>query len=160
MSVVGCYVALTDAELRPLLGNVEEARRYLRGCDSPLYVDKSWHMVHFLLTGRSQGGEGPLARVVMGGGKLIPYDDPSLDSPAWFLTAEQVRESASALSHLDPEGLWSKIDRDTLYDAGIYPGYDPDDPEDRKYVLGYLREIVMFFQSAASSGSAVIFSAG
>jgi hypothetical protein len=63
----------------------------------PLRIDKSWHGIHFLLTGSAWGGKPPLSNAVLGGkefGQDLGY------GPARYLTPDQVKEVAAALDEI------------------------------------------------------------
>ena len=72
--------------------------------DDVLDLYKSWHGVHFLLTGSSEGGDWPMSFLVGGG---TPVGDEI--SPVTVLTSEQVREVAAALSQVGPSDLRARF---------------------------------------------------
>ena len=58
-----------------------------------LNLEKSWHVLHYLLTGKAEEAPGPLGNAILGGTEIggdLGY------GPARFLTPQQVREVAVA----------------------------------------------------------------
>src|SRR5207302_6195207 len=79
MSMIGNYLKLSDEQLEELVENPSEAEDlvYPENGDHPsdaLDIDKSWHLIHFLLTGDTWGGDYPLVNVVLGGTELSGTD--------------------------------------------------------------------------------------
>ena len=84
-----------------------------------LDLDKSWHLLHFLLTGDPLGGSPPLKDAIIGGTEI----GPDLGSgPARVLTPEQVRAVADALAGVREADLRSRYIPDALEAAKMYPG--------------------------------------
>ena len=60
---------------------------------SYFYIDKTWHAIHFLLTGTTLPSQPPLINVVMGGTPLGDAENPDFDfNAACFLTPSEVKE--------------------------------------------------------------------
>ncbi len=84
-----------------------------------LDLDKSWHLLHFLLTGDPWGGEPPLKDAIIGGTEI----GPDLGSgPAHVLTPVEVGGVASALAVVREADLRSRFRPEALEKAKIYPG--------------------------------------
>ena len=83
-------------------------------------MGKTWHAIHFALTGSRLGGESPLNFLVAEGTPIGTIDVGY--GPARALTSEQVRELAAALVAVDPEQLGSRLDLTALDSEAIYPG--------------------------------------
>lgn len=90
-------------------------------------MDKAWHLIHFLLTGKAEGGEWPFCFILEGGNRSGP-DEADGDEDEWAdedgtsqsFTASQVREIAAALTPLTPDVLAAR--------------WDPTNPEARRPV--------------------------
>ena len=65
-----------------------------------LDLDKSWHMIHFLLTGSDAPVGTVLDNVLMGGEPIGNMDDFDLGAPR-YLSPQEVRELAKILSNFD-----------------------------------------------------------
>ena len=119
-----------------------------------LDIDKSWHAIHFLLTGAPWNGEPPLCRAILGG---EPVGEDGGYGPARYLTAEEVAEVATALAAVDPDDLRQRYgDGSPLVDADIYPqGWDRH-ADGLDYVMTHFAELVAFYRRAAGDGHAVL----
>jgi len=103
MGMVGCFAAVNSDTQKKMRSDPSLIEGFLYPDDgdgepeNSIDVDKSWHGIHFVLTGRSDGGEGPLAMAVLGGDEV--GDDVGY-GPARFLAPGQVKEVAAALETL------------------------------------------------------------
>ena len=79
-------------------------------------LEKSWHGLHYLLTGEVWQGRGPLAFLLVGGEQL--GDDE--ESPLRWFTAEDTIEIDRTLSAVTDEELWSRFDADEMVSKDIY----------------------------------------
>lgn len=117
-------------------------------------VDKAWHGIHFLLTGTSWEGEGPLAFMLQGGREIefeMGYGSPH----AFF--SDEVRQIAAALAELDLEALYDQANPAEFAKEDIYPMIWDEPKEDCiGYLIEYLRELQTFVQKAADSHQALI----
>ncbi|HET6318673.1 MAG TPA: YfbM family protein [Chloroflexota bacterium] len=122
--MIGNLRPASDAEIERLLANPDEITRFLYGggSDGRERVDlgKTWHAIHFALTGSRLGGEAPLNFLVDQG---TPIGDVDVGyGPARALTSGQVRELATALVAVNPQELGRRIDLNLLDAESIYPG--------------------------------------
>lgn len=161
MSMCGSYLRVTDDQLTQILEEPElildvlfpeddaefESGRYLD-------IDKSWQMIHFLLTGDALGGDEPLCNAVMGGEEI--GDVEVVYGPARFLLPDQVVETAAALESISEDELWNRFDAEAARKAEIYPqGWNGSDT-DRNYVLSHFKNLQTYFRNAAISQEPVI----
>jgi hypothetical protein len=121
---------------------------------SILDIDKSWHLIHFLLTGDVWGGEPPLANVVLGGTEL-PDTDAGY-GPFRYLTHKQVCETSQALSRITPAELWGRFNGDRVRAAEINPTPWAGDDGDTQYVTQNYESLRRFFAEAASYGKSLL----
>src|SRR6188768_3658450 len=100
MSMIGYFLALKPEQFDELVRDPATVTSFLSqavqdqdefGADF-LDIDKSWHAIHFLLTG--EGGEGPLAWAVFA--PMLIGEDLGR-GPARLLMSEQVVEVSKAL---------------------------------------------------------------
>lgn len=119
-----------------------------------LDIDKSWQMIHFLLTGDALGGDEPLCNAVMGGEEI--GDVEVVYGPARFLLSDQVVETAAALEAISEDELWNRLDVDAARKAEIYPEGWTGSEADRSYVLHHFKQLKTYFRDAATSLEPVI----
>ena len=120
-----------------------------------LDIDKSWHIIHFLLTGESWGGEGAAASAILGGTDL-PDTDAGY-GPFRYLTAAEVKQVAEALAGIASGELWSRLDPDKTEAAEVYPGRWGDDGEvERTYVIQNYEALRAFYARASTESHAVL----
>lgn len=159
MGMVGCFAAVAPETLQRLRDDPSLIDEYLHpddgDSDPPHYidVDKAWHGIHYILTGREDVGTEPMSWAVLGGeevGDEIGY------GPARFLQSEQVHGIAAWLP--DDTVFKTRFDPQAMEKAGIYPEAiwvrDGDDALD--YLLENYRELVAFYKSAAERGDGAI----
>ena len=114
-----CYRTRYDSEEE---AQAALARRPAWSTDLPLSfsLDKDWHVMHYLLTGRVHGGRVPLKNAVLGGTPIGPDDD---FGPARYLEPREVAAVARALEEIDRSSLFRHwppgfLSRWRLYSAG------------------------------------------
>lgn len=159
MGMVGCFAAVAPETLQRLRDDPSLIDEYLHPDDGDsdppncIDVDKAWHGIHYILTGREDVGTEPLSWAVLGGeevGDEIGY------GPARFLQPEQVNGIAAWLP--DDTVFKTRFDPQAMEKAGIYPEAiwvrDGDDALD--YLLENYRELVAFYKSAAERGDGAI----
>lgn len=120
--------------------------------DPELDVDKSWHGIHYALTGTAwQVGPGAGAAIL--GGDEIGEDNGY--GPPRLISAEQVQSIAEDLRELNIDSLRSRWDPVALEDADIYPGFWAAVTFD-SYVVPNLLALRDFYLSAAADNQAVL----
>ncbi|BBH70295.1 hypothetical protein ACTI_69800 [Actinoplanes sp. OR16] len=117
-----------------------------------LDLDKSWHAVHYLLTGTAWSlGDTPAGAAVLGGTEI--GEDGGYGPPR-YLVPDEVQAIARALSALDERSLRSRFDPAALDAAEIYPeGWSSTDIDS---VLAHFRTLREFYRSAATNGEGVL----
>jgi hypothetical protein len=108
-------------------------------------LDKSWHGIHFVLTGNLEDDGSPLSGAILGG---QPLGDGDFEE-AIFLPPDQVRRTAEALAALDDADFAALHESRTWTDA-VYG------PNDYEYFLENFLEVAAFFEQAAARGNAVM----
>jgi hypothetical protein len=116
-----------------------------------LDIDKTWHIIHFLLNGDAWEGDGPLFDTVLGGNQLT--DEDLGYGPARFLTPVEVGATARALDDISAEELWKRFDESRVREADLYWSIEPDG---RTYALENYEALRRFFFTAAQAGNAAI----
>jgi len=159
MSMIGHYLKLSGEQLDAL---VEDPRRaedlvYPENGDYPsdaLDIDKSWHLIHFLLTGDAWDGEYPLVNVVLGG-KELPGTDAGY-GPFRYLVHAEVETVSQALASISAEDLWSRFNASLVRAADIYPSPWTGDDGEKEYVSQNYEALRKYFSEAAASGNAML----
>jgi hypothetical protein len=164
MSCLGVHFALSDDDVAALLAKQNDADRlaflgeiedrYFK--EHKLYMaesDKAWDAMHRSLADgllEYEGGSYPLSHVVLGGLPLYGQDDyiMSLKTPA------QVRDVAIAIADITQEQF---RERYNTIDPAEY-GFDLSD-EDFQYTWEWFQAIRTLYQTAASEGRHVLFTA-
>lgn len=138
--------AANDAEALAIVNEVEE--RWENACE----LDKAWDAIHRALTdGRlsAQGGGSTLGQVILGGTLLVSTESAIVS----VKTADRVEAIAHALRGWDRarfRAAYHRIDRNE---------YGELDEEDFTYSLAWFERLAPFYERAARSESAVLFSA-
>lgn len=159
MSMIGNYLKLSRGQLAQIVSERSKPEDFTDPEDggySPdaLDIDKTWHLIHFLLTGNAWGGEAPLADAVLGGHEL-PDTDAGY-GPFRYLEPEEVKLTAQALAGITSEALWSRFDAKKAEAAEIYPMPWGGDDGDREYIRQHFEALKQYFAKAAASDSAML----
>lgn len=156
MSMILNYLRVTDAELDCLMNDPPSvvAFLYKQPTRTAVSLDKAWHGIHFLLTGKSWEGKEPLKSVILGG---APIGDADVGyGPARGLASERVRIAASALDEIDEAKFRSRFNAKALSQNGIYPEIWDDGDTALDYLAHYFEEVRRTFREAAEAGEAMI----
>ncbi|MFC0682877.1 YfbM family protein [Lysobacter korlensis] len=159
MGMVGCFAAVDIETMQRLVEDPEQVEEYLYPDDGegepPHYadVDKAWHGIHYLLTGKADDAPDPLGSAILGGDELgedVGY------GPARLLNADQVRSIASALP--DEETFKSRFAPREMTKAEVYPVviWERDGDEALEYLVENYKSLVEFYQGAAARGQGAI----
>jgi hypothetical protein len=115
-----------------------------------LRLEKSWHSLHYLLTGSAGAAAPPLGNAVLGG---TPIGGDLGYGPARVLDSEQVREVASALAGLSMDDLARRFDLRAMSAAKVYACDDEDELELAQH---YFEHLVRYYADAAARGNAML----
>lgn len=144
-----------DPEIRSQMEKMLFAKpRKSRKGPPVLSLEKSWHVIHYLLSGEVWTGDLPLGKTLMGGKDFgdesfnTGYGNPRYHDPE---SVKQISESLPAISELQ-----SKYDPAKIADAGIY-GFNKDDPDEEwEYLSHFYLQMVDYFHDAAKRGNGMI----
>lgn len=118
--------------------------------ENGLNLEKSWHVLHYLLTGKAEEAPPPLGNAILGGKEI----GPDLGyGPARFLEPDQVREVASALSSITSEDLAKRFDLQAMIAANIYPVRDESELPLAQDCFQHLAD---YYSEAAAAGNAML----
>mgnify|MGYP003581422094 CR=1 FL=1 len=158
MSMIGNFAAVSASRLDELIKNPEQIGDFLEeisegaeGDGDFLDVDKSWHGIHFLLTGSAWEGDAPLKWVVLAPteiGEDVGY------GPARILKPPEVAEVSKALVPITVDQLRVRYDCEVMNKSEIYPqGWAHDDAD---YILGNFEDLKKLYESAARRSMGII----
>lgn len=158
MGMVATFKVLDPAEITAIEDNPDcvEDLLFPEEVDDPFKgqydIDKSWHAVHFLLTGRAGPDGTPAGDSILGG---RPVGGDLGYGPARLLTAGRVIEIAESLKSIDIDSAYDGIDRKSPELTEIYLGFDFS--ADEKRYLGKFFEILRdVYSDAAIESKAVL----
>lgn len=120
------------------------------GGSNELDLEKSWHVLHYLLTGRVDEAPPPLGNAILGGTEI--GEDLGYGS-ARFLSPGQVREVAAALAAISKEDLAGRFNLEAMIRANVYPVRDESELE---LAQQYFEDLSRFYTGAAAAGNAMI----
>jgi hypothetical protein len=155
--MIGSFLAITQEELDSLLESPEDISEFLNETheEKVIDIDKTWHGIHFMLTGNQYGGDGPLANVIFGAQEIGDEDvgyGPALGTPA-----STVKGIAAAFCSISEAEFKEKFNPSALSKADIYPQiWDEGNEALEQYLLPYFRELQQFYKNAAENNLAVI----
>jgi hypothetical protein len=116
-----------------------------------LDIDKSWHGLHFLLTGTAWEGHPPLNFIVAGGRQIGDVDLGY--GPARGFSNGELRTLAAALRPIDEASLRTRFDPKAMAELEIYPDVWDRSPEEDD-TLGYLMEHWSLLRAFITKGAA------
>lgn len=161
MGMTACFIAINPDAVRKFLANADSFEEFLNEqfeSEEPtniVDVDKSWHCIHFMLTGQADGGEEPLAWAVLGGeetGEDAGY------GPARILVPDQVKSISSALAPIDKSEFSSRYDPAAMQAADVYLSdmCVRDGDEALEYIVENYLALADFYRDAAERGDGAI----
>jgi hypothetical protein len=161
MSMICNLLKVSSAQIEQMLGRPEMATELVYPQDGSypeapdaLDLDKSWHLIHFLLTGTSWGGDGSLAAAILGGEALEETDAGY--GPFRYILPGDVKTISVALDEVEAEKLWAKFDADEVAAAEIYPSPWTGGEEDQQYVVQNFNDLKSFYRETAAAGSGLL----
>jgi uncharacterized protein DUF1877 len=122
MGVTCCLAPVDGDQIDELLADPEGVSDFLEELEEEEKVvdlDKSWHGIHFLLTGSAEEGEEPLCYLIKGG-EDIGYGDDDY-APPRALRPNQIADWANALSAISSDDLRKRYDTKAMMEVEIYP---------------------------------------
>lgn len=120
-------------------------------------IDKTWHALHFLLTGSDWEGDFPRGFLVSCGEAVGDVDVGY--GPARSFAPTQVNEIATYLSELDRTELRHRLDPEKMQNLKIYPSVWKDCKnidEEWSYLQWGLDEVTKFAVESSKENSALL----
>lgn len=122
-----------------------------------LDIDKTWHAIHFIVTGNPDECEDGniLSHLIFGS---APVNDDDLGyGPAMLVEKGTVAQIANALNEWGKETFHEKFNMESLIENEIYPVMEGEDAEEFfTYVWEYFVFLKEFYQEAAKEGQHVL----
>lgn len=122
-------------------------------------LDKSWHGIHYLLTGTAWEGEPPLNFLLLGGEEVGGIDVGYGTARAF--RSDEVRAINEALRPIDADALRSRFDPAEMVELDIYPNiWDRASEEDDLfgYCAEYFDDLKNFASRTGDSGCGMVVS--
>ena len=120
-----------------------------------LDIDKTWHMIYFMLESAVEKGFDPILSELIFSGNAVNDVDLGC-GPAMLLTEEQVAELAVSLEKISRETLHQFFDLSQMRKAEIYPIIDEDNEDIFDYIWDNFSAIIPFFKTAAEKHYCVL----
>jgi len=152
------YEAPSPGLLQRLFGKPDAERRPVppRRDDDEVDLDKSWHIVHYLLTGSDNATDSPFNILADERDKLAEIDLGH--GPPFVVHPEAVSRFATAAAEISDEQFLSRLRPSEMPLDSLYLGdavrKDPD--EMGEYAVENFHFLRAFAQAAADAGDAVI----
>ena len=145
-----------------LFGKEEEEKKEPREwqfppCEEVLDVDKSWHALHFLLTGTGGESDSPRAFLLHGGTSVATGDFPIL-----FHTADEVEKIYDSISSESFESYINRYDVEKMKEEDIYKfdELESSDEDMREYATDYLKSLIEFIELTTKNKQGLAISMG
>jgi len=151
-------IADADVDDEGMLELIDELVDDANGTDGLLELDKSWHGLHYLLTGTAWEGEPPACFLLRGGSVILPDDG---EGATRVLSKTEVRDLAAFLAGLPAGEVKARFVWETMMELQIYPQiWDRPAAEDdtRGWLMGCYGQLEQFVASAAERGLSLLIS--
>jgi hypothetical protein len=116
-----------------------------------LDLDKSWHAIHYLLSGSVWEGDGPEAFLLAGGEEVGDVDVGC--GPARALRSNEIFQVAATLEGISTEKLAARFNAADLESAEIYPQYWVRNCAEGFVYISHYYESLRRFVAIASQGN-------
>lgn len=120
-------------------------------------LHKTFHGIHYLLTGDAAGGEEPLSLAVMPSDERAVGEDLGY-GPAGYLLPDEVRAVADALSQLDRDDLRQRYDPELMTKLEIYPAvvWLRDNADSFDWLMQFYEPVPDYYAEASARGDAML----
>jgi uncharacterized protein DUF1877 len=115
-----------------------------------LTLEKSWHSLHYLLTGSTLETNSTLGKTILGGKEIGPDIGYG---PARYLEPLEVKEVAKALKKVSKDDLARRFDLKAMVTAKVYACRDEGE---LKLAQHYFAQLVNYYAQAAERGGAML----
>ncbi|MEO0423016.1 MAG: YfbM family protein [Pseudomonadota bacterium] len=156
--MVAMFKILDEDELEMIKSDADAVEELLfpEDVDDPFEgqhgLDKSWHSLHYLLTGSAEPDGTPAGDAILGG---TPVGGDLGYGPARLIDHQQVLRVAAALQEADLAAAYANLDRAAASAAKLYCGFEFSQDE-QEYLRGYFDTLLEVYSTAAADGTAVL----
>lgn len=156
--MIGNFKQISPSQLEELMNGSSVVKDMIyrdtdESLNNHLVIDKTWHGIHFLLTGKVWRKGGILGNAIMGG---VEIGDDLGYGPARYLRPHEVKETSDALELVKECDLKSKFNPDEIMKKKVYPFSSRCDEVDLEYILPYFRELKSFYKNCAKNGNVML----
>lgn len=119
--------------------------------DDGIYLGKSWHILHYLITGNDEGGQSILDLAIMAG-HLVE----GLGEELFWLSPQEVLDVANALDSLTVKEMKKKGSKDVMSKFTIYKC--PPGIEDHEFMelMEDFKTLKEYYKKAAERSNAIL----
>jgi len=158
MGMVGCFIAVADADLARLKTDSRALEEYLASDDVSnrpnADVDKAWNAIHFMLTGANSESDTLEGQVVLGG---RPITRDWVYGPVRHLSSTQVAAIATQLERWPADVLAGRYDPAAMDAQHVYPETWVRDGQDGlNYILQCYSDMREFYAAARDRGDGAL----
>ncbi len=165
MGMVMELLRVTPDELEGLRDDAEAFYDFLSAVEADTkeqdwrsgYLDKSWGIIHFLLTGTAWEGDEPASLLLLNEPLLLADDDAEM--PPGLISPEEVEAFADHLDRVDDDTLRARFDVPAMAAADVYLMEDAEQvnrDEMLDYTFTFVPVLRQYMREAATAGHAVI----
>ncbi|CEG28813.1 YfbM family protein [Bacillus sp. B-jedd] len=160
MGMIASFFRVSADTLKVLKANPDEAGDLVYEMEEieeqELDIDKSWHGIHFLLSGVADldaPADGHIGRAILGGHEL--GEDMGY-GPLRYFEPNEVREIYQELKQTAPEELAGRFDLNELNRHEIYPMNKRWSEEDKEYLVENYDFLLRYYETAAGKNEAML----
>lgn len=136
---------LTDISRKEVLQGIASLQKKSQPREKDLCLEKSWHGIHYVLTGLAEGGRTPLSWAVLGD-KEIPDPEKLLGyGPARFLTPKQVVSVTKALMSFSEKKFRQRFKPKEMEARKVY---GVSGSRDLGYLWGHFQQLKDYYSQA------------
>jgi hypothetical protein len=118
--------------------------------EAGLSLEKSWQILHYLLTGTAWDTDSILGKTILGGKEIGPDTGYG---PARYLEPNEVKRVAKTLTNVSKNDLAGRFDLKAMVKAKVY---SCDDDGELKVAQHYFAKVVSYYGKAAQRGDAML----
>jgi hypothetical protein len=134
-----------------ILAELESARAIINPAnEKDLCLEKSWHCLHYLLTGSATETDSDLGQAILGGKEIGPDIGYG---PARYLDPSEVKKVANALKSASKKDLALRFDLSAMKKAEIYACREESELE---LAQEYFVRVCKYYEAAALRGDAML----
>jgi len=160
MGMTGNYWRTNSENIKKIQSGIIDLTDYIFSDEQErniIDIDKTWHAIHFTLTGDPFGGDADniFSKLVLSGNMLENTDK---EFSAMLIEADDVKKTSHELLNMTEQQFRKMFDIIKMRENEIYPIMDDEDENDFfEYVWGYLSDLKQFMKTASCNGQAVVF---